>query len=44
MASQSDSSDVMPALMDAVKAYATVGEMTSAMVEVYGRYQEKFVL
>lgn len=32
--------NVMPALMAAVKAYATVGEMTKAMVEVYGRYQE----
>jgi methylmalonyl-CoA mutase, N-terminal domain len=32
--------NVMPALMEAVKAYATVGEMTKAMVEVYGRYQE----
>ena len=32
--------NVMPALMDAVKAYATVGEMTNAMVDVYGRFQE----
>jgi methylmalonyl-CoA mutase N-terminal domain/subunit len=36
--------NVMPALMDAVKAYATVGEMTAVMVGVYGRYHEKFVL
>ena len=33
-------SNVMPALMDAVKAYATVGEMTNALVGVYGRFQE----
>ena len=32
--------NVMPALMDAVKAYATVGEMSNALVEVYGRFQE----
>jgi methylmalonyl-CoA mutase N-terminal domain/subunit len=30
----------MPALMAAVKAYATVGEMTQALVAVYGRYRE----
>ncbi|MCP5367837.1 MAG: acyl-CoA mutase large subunit family protein [Hyphomicrobiales bacterium] len=32
--------NVMPALMRAVKAYATVGEMTDVMVDVYGRYDE----
>jgi len=32
--------NVMPALMDAVKAYATVGEMTNTMVDVFGRYKE----
>jgi len=32
--------NVMPALMDAVKAYATVGEMTNALVDIYGRFQE----
>jgi methylmalonyl-CoA mutase N-terminal domain/subunit len=32
--------NVMPALMDAVKAYATVGEMTNTMVAVFGRYKE----
>jgi methylmalonyl-CoA mutase N-terminal domain/subunit len=30
----------MPALMDAVKAYASVGEMTDVMVDVFGRYKE----
>ena len=32
--------NVMPALMDAVKAYASVGEMTQVMLDVFGRYQE----
>ncbi|MAF48256.1 MAG: methylmalonyl-CoA mutase family protein [Rhodospirillales bacterium] len=32
--------NVMPAIMEAVQAYATVGEITDALVEVYGRYQE----
>ncbi len=32
--------NVMPALMTAVKAYATVGEMTRVLVDVYGRFQE----
>lgn len=32
--------NVVPAIMDAVKAYATVGEMTKVLVDVYGRYKE----
>ena len=32
--------NVMPALMAAVKAYASVGEMTNELVAVYGRYRE----
>ena len=32
--------NVMPAIMDAVKAYATVGEITQELAGVYGRYQE----
>jgi len=32
--------NVMPAIMAAVKAYATVGEITNALVSVYGRYNE----
>jgi methylmalonyl-CoA mutase N-terminal domain/subunit len=32
--------NVMPAVMEAVKAYATVGEITSCLVDVYGRYRE----
>lgn len=32
--------NVMPAIMDAVKAYATIGEITRKLVDVYGRYEE----
>jgi len=32
--------NVMPALVQAVKAYASVGEMTQEMVKIFGRYQE----
>ncbi|MCC2111450.1 MAG: methylmalonyl-CoA mutase, partial [Hyphomicrobiales bacterium] len=32
--------NVMPAIVAAVKAYATVGEITSRLVDVYGRYDE----
>ncbi len=32
--------NVMPAIMEAVKAYASVGEITSCLVEVFGKYQE----
>ncbi len=32
--------NVMPGIVDAVKAYATVGEITNCLVEVYGRYEE----
>lgn len=35
-----DGVNVMPAILAAVKAYATVGEMTDALVSVYGRYNE----
>jgi len=33
--------NVMPPLIDAVRALATEGEIVSAMVEVYGRYVER---
>jgi len=33
-------SNVMPAIVDAVKAYATVGEITQQLTVVYGRYRE----
>jgi methylmalonyl-CoA mutase, N-terminal domain len=32
--------NVMPALMEAVKAYASVGEMTNELVAVFGHYRE----
>lgn len=32
--------NVMPAIMDAVQAYATVGEMTDALTDVYGCFDE----
>jgi len=32
--------NVMPAIVEAVKAYATVGEITQRLVGVYGRYRE----
>ena len=32
--------NVMPALVEAVKAYASVGEMTTELVKVFGRYKE----
>ncbi|EME69283.1 methylmalonyl-CoA mutase subunit alpha [Paramagnetospirillum caucaseum] len=32
--------NVMPAIMEAVKTYATVGEITKTLVNVYGRYRE----
>ncbi|MCP3974757.1 MAG: methylmalonyl-CoA mutase, partial [bacterium] len=33
--------NTMPAIMSAVKAYATVGEISDALVSVFGRYQEQ---
>ncbi|MHB1969449.1 MAG: methylmalonyl-CoA mutase family protein, partial [Acidimicrobiales bacterium] len=32
--------NLMPALIDAARAYATVGEMMATMAEVFGRYVE----
>jgi len=32
--------NVMPSIVEAVKAYATVGEITDRLVEVFGRFQE----
>ncbi len=36
-----ESINVMPPLIDAVKALATEGEIVQAMVEIYGRYTER---
>ncbi|MCC6194892.1 MAG: methylmalonyl-CoA mutase [Burkholderiales bacterium] len=35
-----DGTNTMPAIVDAVKAYASVGEITGALVSVVGRYRE----
>ncbi len=32
--------NVMPAMMDAVRAYATLGEIIGVMKEVFGTYEE----
>ncbi len=32
--------NVMPAIMDAVQAYATIGEITNELIGIYGRYEE----
>ena len=32
--------NVMPSIIEAVKAYATVGEITNSLVEVFGRFRE----
>jgi len=35
-----DNLNLMPAVIEAVKAYATVGEITQTLKDVYGEYQE----
>ncbi|HEY7289355.1 MAG TPA: methylmalonyl-CoA mutase family protein [Vicinamibacterales bacterium] len=39
-AAQSRSDNLMPPMLDAVRAYATVGEMCDALREVWGEYEE----
>ena len=36
--------NTMPALLDAVRAYATTGEMCDALREVWGEYQEQAII
>lgn len=36
--------NVMPAVVEAVRQYASVGELTKCLVEVYGRYEEPVCL
>jgi methylmalonyl-CoA mutase N-terminal domain/subunit len=36
--------NLMPAILDAVKACATVGEISDAMRKVFGEYQESVVI
>ncbi|HEU4952816.1 MAG TPA: methylmalonyl-CoA mutase family protein [Holophagaceae bacterium] len=38
------SDNLMPPILTAVKAYATVGEICGALREVFGEYQERLVL
>jgi methylmalonyl-CoA mutase N-terminal domain/subunit len=38
------SENTMPLLLDAVRAYATVGEMCAVLKEVFGAYTETNVL
>ncbi|UCF34475.1 MAG: methylmalonyl-CoA mutase, partial [Phycisphaerales bacterium] len=40
LADAKDGRNVMPSVIRAVKAYATVGELTRCLVEAYGRYDE----
>jgi methylmalonyl-CoA mutase N-terminal domain/subunit len=40
----SGSDNTMPALLDAVRAYATVGEMCDALRDVWGEYQEQAII
>jgi len=34
------SENLMPPILDAVRAYATIGEMCDALREVWGEYEE----
>jgi len=36
--------NTMPAILDAVRAYATLGEICAALKDVFGTYQEKNIL
>jgi methylmalonyl-CoA mutase N-terminal domain/subunit len=36
--------NTMPLLLDAVRAYATIGEMCDALREVWGEYEETPVI
>jgi len=36
--------NTMPALLDAVRAYATIGEMCDALRDVWGEYQEEAII
>jgi len=38
------SDNLMPAILDAVRAYATMGEITGILAEVFGRHRETAVL
>ena len=36
--------NTMPAVLDAVRAYATIGEMCDALRAVWGEYQEQAII
>jgi methylmalonyl-CoA mutase, N-terminal domain len=36
--------NTMPAFVDAVRAYATIGEMCDALRDVWGEYQEQAII
>jgi methylmalonyl-CoA mutase N-terminal domain/subunit len=36
--------NLMPAILDAIESYATVGEIAAALREVFGEYQESVVI
>jgi methylmalonyl-CoA mutase N-terminal domain/subunit len=44
MADAEAGGNVMPAAVEAVKQYASVGELTKCLVDVYGRYEEPVCL
>ena len=39
-----ESANTMPAIIEAVRAYCTLGEITGVMREVFGEYQERLVV
>lgn len=40
----SSGENLMPYILEAVKAYATVGEISNALREVFGEYTETIVI
>jgi methylmalonyl-CoA mutase N-terminal domain/subunit len=40
----SSEQNLMPAILEAVKVYATVGEISDALRKVFGEYQESVVI
>ena len=43
-AAAAGTANTMPALLDAVRAYATIGEMCDALRDVWGEYQEEAII
>jgi methylmalonyl-CoA mutase N-terminal domain/subunit len=39
-----DDANLMPPLIEAVRAYATIGEIVGALADVFGRYRETPVI